>query len=483
MKTASKKFTSLILALILTFSVPIWSKRKKVNAAEPVQIGYSVSKDIVGQGDTVEVKLFFKDYEKAAVRCTAFEYDLYVDPTIFSVESSQIHFDGTGAMMNKSQYNESQKLLKNIYFNPQAFLPQNSVDIATFNLKVLKEFTETTDVELTVKTSIVMDGENNRYDVKYDTPVITCGKVSQAVPTDGIESATQGVTPVVTPSATPSVTPNTTHELNPSPTESVQIKTYTVSYMDSNGRLLWTEKVQQGDVAQNIKTPNRPGYVFNAWQVDKGDLGKVECDITATASYIKSEDKYTINVEGGKFLNSDAVSVQFEHDECVIVSVDNIAEKGMNFLGWKKSGSDAIVSYSKTYSFLATESVDVSAVFSEEKITPTPSIVMYEHSFYRASGVFKCERYIPSEYVYLGSGIIITKTESTGMNDSLFVLENSGVSTYRAQDSAINAQFSVVHGNVMDAMYARAYLIYKTISGETAVVYSNIASYVPSKLF
>lgn len=64
--------------------------------------------------------------------------------------------------------------------------------------------------------------------------------------------------------------------------EAVQVKTYTVTFVDWNGTILKTQEVEQGSSATAPNNPTRDGYNFTGW--DK-TFNNVTSDLTITAQY------------------------------------------------------------------------------------------------------------------------------------------------------------------------------------------------------
>ncbi|MBE7064525.1 MAG: hypothetical protein E7384_01755 [Ruminococcaceae bacterium] len=472
-----RKALSLILVTVITAGMFVSYRAAVAESASPVDIGYTTTASSVCKGDTVTVKFFFKNFADANIACTAFQLDVYIDPEIFTAESMKCTLDGTGAMMYTTKFNSGENKIKTIYFNTAGSLPKDSKDICNFTLKLNRDFEKATDVQLNVTLAMVLDADNNRYDVTYSSPVIKCLPLSEKenVPTTTPPSS---IAPIQTISPAETETPIGTPEIGNNE-ENSDVKFYTVTYLDTNGRVITTEKVKEGGLAVNYKSPYRPGYDFVGWHVSEGTLKNVTSDMQVTAVYERSETLYTIEVMGGT-VNGSYEPIKARYDDCVVVKMDDVSiPEGTYFVGWKKSGSDKIVSYNKTYSFLVSGSVKITPVFSESPKTSLPQTVLFDCVANSEGVIFTSENYIPEGYSYSGSGIIVTKTAGVGKSADMFVLNGASTISYRADKNARNAQFSLVSHNLTEAFYARAYLIYRNSIGEKITVYSDIDSYDP----
>lgn len=481
MNSFLKKTISFVLVLIISLGICLPTGAAKVSGAVPVEIGYSLSADKIYKGETVEVKFFFKNFEEANIDCTAFQLDVYVDSAIFTAESMKCTLDGTGAMMFTTKFNSGENKVKTVYFNPAQGLPKNSKDICTMSLKLNRDFEAATDVQLNITLAMVLDIDNNRYDVTYSSPVVKCLPLSEK-PEE--PSATPGTTPsggsvIETISPSVSATPGTTGN---DATTAPSANEYTVTYYDVNGRVIMSEKVKEGNAATNSSVPYRPGYIFVGWSVVAGTLKNVTSNMDVTAVYEVNDTLYTIEVEGGT-VNGDGKSAKVKYDDCVVVELDESSvPEGKYFAGWKKSGSDKVVSFNKKYSFLATGSATVSPTYSDTEVKASPQTVLY-NSVINADGViFTSENYIPDGYSYSGSGIIVTKSDVIGGLDDVFVLNGQETVTYRSNKNSVNSQFSLVSSNLNDSFHVRSYLIYKNESGEKTTVYSDIGYYAPESI-
>ena len=75
--------------------------------------------------------------------------------------------------------------------------------------------------------------------------------------------------------------------------------TYTVTFVDGQGKTLKTQKVKSGKAATAPATPKRSGYTFTGW--DK-DFSKVTADMTVTAQWKKNAEPAPVTKVSGTLL-------------------------------------------------------------------------------------------------------------------------------------------------------------------------------------
>ena len=95
--------------------------------------------------------------------------------------------------------------------------------------------------------------------------------------------------------------------------EPVQVKTYTVTFVDWNGTVLKTQTVEEGSSATAPSNPSRVGYNFTGW--DKS-FNNITSDLTVTA-------QYEIDRSG---LTSDttALAIEYGVEKNLIINVDTL---------------------------------------------------------------------------------------------------------------------------------------------------------------
>ena len=105
-------------------------------------------------------------------------------------------------------------------------------------------------------------------------------------------------------------------------------KTYTVTFVDHEGKELDTQIIEVGNAATALWEPEREGYTFIGW--DK-DFSNIQANLTVTAQYEKN--KYVVT-----FLDYDGTSLdsqEVEHGQSAVAPAEPV-RTGYTFTGWDK---------------------------------------------------------------------------------------------------------------------------------------------------
>ena len=105
-------------------------------------------------------------------------------------------------------------------------------------------------------------------------------------------------------------------------------KTYTVTFVDHEGKELDTQIIEVGNAATAPWEPEREGYTFIGW--DK-DFSNIQANLTVTAQYEKN--KYFVT-----FLDYDGTSLgsqEVEHGQSAVAPAEPV-RTGYTFTGWDK---------------------------------------------------------------------------------------------------------------------------------------------------
>lgn len=149
------------------------------------------------------------------------------------------------------------------------------------------------------------------------------------------------------------------------------ITTYSVRWLDHDGTILEKDKyVKYGEMpAYDGKIIKREGYSYNGW--DKV-IAPVTKSIDYTAVYKEdqgnpdTDDKFELTVVngsgGGIYSVGATVSITCDDD----IDTETYMR---SFVGWKKNGSNTIISTSRTINVVVTGNVTYTAVFTTENWT------------------------------------------------------------------------------------------------------------------
>lgn len=102
--------------------------------------------------------------------------------------------------------------------------------------------------------------------------------------------------------------------------------TYTVNFLDWDGRVLKTQAVSHGGNASPPSSPTREGYIFQGW---KGDYINVTGNRTITASYKIRTFTVTFDSNGGSFVASQTIT----YGDKAGTPADPV-KKNNKFMGW-----------------------------------------------------------------------------------------------------------------------------------------------------
>ena len=191
----------------------------------------------------------------------------------------------------------------------------------------------------------------------------------------------------------------------------------------------------------------------------------------------------TVTITEGNYTATGAGTYTAEDNQRAVVTISADAKDGdgKDFLYWIDADTEEIVSYYRTYSFFCVKDTVLTPVYGDgSTVQAEPIVRITEVKFNALSGKvsFFAERSVPEEFVILQTGIVVTKTESIGTNEEVFVVGGTstaaGTSTSTANNGYYSANTAVATGQTV---WARAYVIYETADGEILEAYGPVASY------
>ncbi|HIV02352.1 MAG TPA: InlB B-repeat-containing protein, partial [Candidatus Aphodoplasma excrementigallinarum] len=236
-----------------------------------------------------------------------------------------------------------------------------------------------------------------------------------------------------------------------------------------NGQSQQVAQITNGSTATVPAAPYVMGYTFTSWLKDgvAQELGAtvdVSGNVEYVAAYTRSEDTYTVTVNGG------TGSGEYRYND-VVTAVANAAEAGQQFGYWTKDG--AVVSYDATYKFYASGASVVTAVYvaAGKPVEKKPILVasMSEGLVDGDKLAFFSERDLPGEWEIVETGLLL------GQDKTTLELGADGVTKAAARNTDAKGQYTVRKAGVSagDVWYGRAYVVYRE-GGELKVLYSEV---------
>ncbi|MCR0384484.1 InlB B-repeat-containing protein [[Clostridium] innocuum] len=143
------------------------------------------------------------------------------------------------------------------------------------------------------------------------------------------------------------------------------VNTYSVNFLDWDGRILKTQTVQHGGNASPPSSPSREGYVFQGW---KGDYTNVTGNRTITAAYKIKTFTITFDSNGG---SSIAPQIITYGDKAGVPA--NPIKKNNKFMGWHTAAG---VRYD--FSQPVKQSMTLYAYWDEEPVITAQDIHIFE---------------------------------------------------------------------------------------------------------
>ena len=197
-----------------------------------------------------------------------------------------------------------------------------------------------------------------------------------------------------------------------------KIEIFTVNFIDKNGNILKSEKVEKGGAATAPTAPSVDGYLFKGW--DK-EFNNVTSDLEVKAVYeASSAEKFIVKFidKDGKVLKTEEVEKGGSATAPSIVEVS-----GYKFIGWDKEFNNI------------TSDLEVKALYEETKVLATELELLNEFNVFKlkVGDTIKLEwKVLPSEasqqvsLVSLDSGVASVLDDGTvvaisGGNTSIII--------------------------------------------------------------
>lgn len=256
-----------------------------------------------------------------------------------------------------------------------------------------------------------------------------------------------------------------------------------VVYVNNAKNVIERFELADGDNYTVPTGPVLPDYTFKGWSMTKAEVLGSEKDTVIVEPIYELNASNTVTITEGNYTATGAGTYKAEDNQRAVVTISTSAKDGdgKEFLYWIDADTDEIVSYDRTYTFFCVKDTELTPVYGDAStVKAEPIARITEVKFNALSGKvsFFAERSVPEEYMILQTGIVVTKTESIGTNEDVFVVGGAstaaGTSTSTANNGYYSANTAVATGQTV---WARAYVIYETADGEIFEAYGPVVSY------
>ncbi len=257
---------------------------------------------------------------------------------------------------------------------------------------------------------------------------------------------------------------------------------YNVVFVDSLRKAVIDEqKVASGTSAVAPELEKTYGeYTFLKW--DKA-FDCVTGNMIITSVYALSDELFTVTTVIGE----ETTEQVYRYNEAVILNIeDSDIPEGKVFAGWSYDG-ETIVNSNRTYKFYAYQDMTVTAVFTDESQKEDATVILETAIKEQTDGTYKAEfmvtRYIPKDYVFVSSGLLLTQNGKLATEDILTLEGNSNadyqeeVMMFRTVRTENEGQYKLTAETTSDkTLYARGFVVYlNTGTGELVTLYTDVA--------
>ncbi|WP_010243550.1 InlB B-repeat-containing protein [Acetivibrio cellulolyticus] len=242
-----------------------------------------------------------------------------------------------------------------------------------------------------------------------------------------------------------------------------------VTFKNSNGEIIKTVYLTDGDDVIFPEAPAMLGYKFIGWDKTADEIKAATEDIEVTALFEKIEETVTVAVYGG------TGSGEFNIKDYVTV-VANDPEPGQKFSHWMDEQGNTLC-YETEYSFYALRDVVLTAVFvpDTDAIEEKASIAITSVTKTDDKISFVAERIVPEGNTIISHGIIVTNNSSTGASEADFIIGGTDVLKATAKTKGLIGNFILNKiAALNETWYARGFVIYEDSEENVFTIYSSI---------
>lgn len=256
-----------------------------------------------------------------------------------------------------------------------------------------------------------------------------------------------------------------------------------VVYVNNAKNVIKAFDLADGDPYTVPAGPILPDYTFKGWNMTPEEVYASDKDVVVVEPIYELNASSTVTILEGNYTTTGAGTYVSENNKrpTVTISASKYDDDGAEFLYWFDVDTNEKVSFNRTYSFHCVKDTVLVPVYGDAStIVPAPIVRLTAVKYSALNGKvsFFAERSVPEEFIIHKTGIVVTRTESIGTNEEVFVVggtaTTSGESTNTANNGFYSANVDIATGQTV---WARAYAICEDESGEIFEVYGPIASY------
>ena len=241
---------------------------------------------------------------------------------------------------------------------------------------------------------------------------------------------------------------------------------HVVLFMDSNGKLLDTQFVENGQNASEpaVSLPNKPGLSIAEpkWKTAEGEasLENINKNMVFVLQY-----QSIMETEFDLVVNNGSGSGKYSYNQLVTVTAEAELD-GKQFSHWEENGH--VVSFQRTYSFSMLSNREVTAVYLDSKLTLAP-IISLNGDLQLREGYhsYLAQFFVPEGYELIEYGML------TSQNPGNINLESTGVKVYQGANYLDASNEFVMSFPIGSMLAVRAYLVVKADADNTITTHYN----------
>lgn len=253
----------------------------------------------------------------------------------------------------------------------------------------------------------------------------------------------------------------------------VIVDVFKVTFLNSYNGTICTDEFDSRDedsgyqeFKDEVVAPDLTGFTFVGW------------DSIGTPDNEVYKARYTVNPVGLTVSISNAGDGFTGAGNYNLYDTVTISAPGNGFGYWRNAQTGEVVSYFRVYSFIATDNVNLEAVYATT-VTAGVALNISKSAANASTNTvsFYSERSIKG-YTVVETGIVVTNNATTAADNEAFVIGGTGVLKAMSTSTSTAGTFIANKRNAGAGVewYARAYVIVQSAGGELSTVYSAVKS-------